>query len=236
MPTVLDWVHLHKQDENPYLRDSLRKVTMLMNLRRAEDPTALNFESICGYAEPLKVDDFFVLSRLEKLWWLMYSPNLEHKDKFLIVFGIELLKQEFDEFVLSNLVKRIPESIARQSILQMELVTELTKFLKHSDHRIQANLIGGMDVLMQHSVRYRGLLYPLLCTACFSPSNRVSTTALGVRIKYAPKETQAILEEKIDSAKDIRDLDSLTWLVYKLTDPHSLLDKVHLAKSRLSFG
>ncbi|MBW7875619.1 MAG: hypothetical protein H3C47_06510 [Candidatus Cloacimonetes bacterium] len=236
MPSVMDWIHSHRKDENVYLRDSLRKVVLLMNLRRAEDPTTLDFASICGYAEPSSLDDFFALNRLEKLWWLMYTPNLEHKDKFLIVFGIDLLKRETDEFVLSNLVKRIAEAITRTSSLQIELINELTRFLSHSDYRIQANLIEGMDILMQHSFRYRGLLYPLLCQACLSKSNRVSTTAIGVRIKYAPNETQSLLEDKIESASDLRDLESLTWLAYKLADPHALLQKVDYARARLSHG
>lgn len=170
--------------------------------------------------DPLFLDDFLKMDRIHKLWWLIQDRDDDVRYNFLLIHALELLNHENDCFILSNLMKRIPEAMLSSPRIDLDLLQTLMTYLEHEDSRVRANLVEGFGVLSAKA-RYRGFLYPNLRSLLHSAEPRTRANTLAIMMKYTPNDTEKIVKEWIHSANTLKEMCTLEWLLSTIPELQS---------------
>lgn len=215
---IMQWLDQQAKHGTGGIKTGCQRILEQIEKESRSVRPALTYDDVEGLQDPVTLEDFLGFSRTQKLWWLMAKREDSARDDFVFQHVKALMQSETDPFVVSNLVKRIPDAIAMQKELYPELVKALEIYHDHEDNRVRANLLEGYDVLMQKP-RYRGMLYSYVCDAAmYSTDNRIRSTALRIRHKYAPRETRIMVEDWIRDTKTLATLASVRWLIESVPD------------------
>jgi len=215
---IMQWLEQQAKHGTGVIKSGTERILTMVQQEIKMFRPALSYDDAEGVKDPVVVQDFFRMTRTQKLWWLMARREDALREEFIFQNAKTLMEQETDSFVISNLVKRIPEAIGAQEDLHVDLVKSLSIYEEHEDNRVRANLLEGYDVLMLKA-RYRVLLYPHVCKAALeAKDNRIRSTALRIRYKYAPRETKTMVEQWISETKTLGTLASLRWLIESVSE------------------
>ncbi len=210
---IMQWLEQQSKHGSGVIKSGTERILSMVQQEIKMFRPALSYDDAEGVTDPISIHDFFKMTRTQKLWWLMARREDSLREEFIFQNAQDLMQKETDSFVVSNLVKRIPEAIALRDELHLDLVKMLHVYEEHEDNRVRANLLEGYDVLMQKA-RYRIILYPQIVKATTeAKDNRIRSTALRIRYKYAPRETKAMVEAWISETNTLGTLASLRWLI-----------------------
>ncbi len=234
---IARWIEKAAKSSDAMLRIGAGRIQSLMNMHKRQAREELDYDGIDEVGTPESVQAFLDLPRNVKLFWLMRDQKEDTaREAFLYRNALELLQLEEDEFILSNLVKKVPDAILWSEVLDFDLIDELIKFQEHENLRVQTNLLEGMEALMAQ-FRYRGKLYPLFVKATESHHPRVKSTALRVRYRYAPSETLRQVNGWLERIEDLEALRSIRWLLKSLPELHDkVLPEILRLEERLLLG
>jgi CRP-like cAMP-binding protein len=178
--------------------------------------------------------NLFLQSRRDtKLEWLHQALSLSGRKTCLYEWGVAALCFEQDEFVLSLLVKVLPEIFVTQDFDLSRLVSLMEGFLWHEDARLRANTLEGLSILnYKHEVGAR--IQEVFQNFLQDPDERVCTAALLGIHQTQPDTALENLREILRSMDSLEAVEPFHWLLEKEAEAHHDLRPLEvLARKKL---
>jgi len=229
---IIAWFVSQLETDDPKLRVVARKVSehfKKAGIWKEEIKPKLFMESRPSL-------NLFLKSRRDtKLEWLHQALSVSGRKTCLFEWGIAALSFEQDEFVLSFLVKLLPELYVSKDLdLDLSRVVRLLEeFLWHEDARLRANTLEGLATLnYKHEVSAR--IQEIFKNFLQDPDERVCIAALLGIHETQPETALEHLRSILSQMDSVEAVEPFHWLLDKAIEDHLDLKPLEdLARKKL---
>lgn len=206
---VFMFFEFHLSTDDPRERVLYRKVLDFLQKKGWWNP---QIQVDLKPGQEVGLNEFLQHSRDDKLNWLDAAMSFEGSRHSLNLWGMNALTFEADLFVVSKLVKVLPQLYTSSRLYFGRLLDILEIFLKSKDSRVRANSLEGMNFILQKNVNVERIENTFL-EMMNDEDGRVKTTCLLLLYKNHPQETFEKIQSIVEKSRSRYELESIRWVI-----------------------
>lgn len=219
---VFLFFEFHLSTDDPRERVLYRKVLDFLQKKGWWNPQ-IQVELAPG--QEVGINEFLQHSRDDKLNWLDAAMNFEGSRSSLNTWGMNALTFEADLFVVSKLVKVLPQLYTASRLYFGRLLEILELFVVSKDARVRANTLEGMNYILQKNVNVERIENHFL-EMMNDEDGRVKTTCLLLLYNNHPQETFEKIQGIVENSRSRYELESIRWVVEQNLDLDQRFEKL----------